>query len=121
MPDLRILTGTANPRLANSIADIIGCKLTDTLVTRFSDGEIRVQIQQSVRGDDVFVIQPTCQPASESLLELLIILDALKRASANRITAVIPYYGIRAPGKKDQAARAHRCPAARRSHHLRRR
>lgn len=100
MPDLRILTGTANPRLAASIADILGMKLTDTLVTRFSDGEIRVQIQQSVRGDDVFVIQPTCQPSSESLLELLIILDALKRASANRITAVIPYYGYARQEKK---------------------
>jgi len=100
MNELRILTGTANPNLAKSIAEFLGVKLTDTLVTRFSDGEIRVQIQESVRGEDVFVVQPTCQPASESLLELLIILDALKRASARRITAVVPYYGYARQEKK---------------------
>lgn len=100
MNNLRVLTGTANPKLAQSIAEYLGLKLTDTLVTRFSDGEIRVQVQESVRGMDVFVIQPTCQPASESVLELLIILDALKRASARRITAVIPYYGYARQEKK---------------------
>ena len=100
MNNLRILTGTSNPKLAHSIADYLGVKVTDTLVTRFSDGEIRVQVQESVRGTDVFVVQPTCQPASESILELLIILDALKRASAKRITAVIPYYGYARQEKK---------------------
>lgn len=100
MEDLHIITGTANPALANAIADHLDIRITDTLVTRFSDGEIRVQIQESVRGMDVFVVQPTCQPASESLLELLIILDALKRASAARITAVIPYYGYARQEKK---------------------
>lgn len=100
MVEIRILTGTANPLLAQSIADHLGVKLSETLVTRFSDGEIRVQIQESVRGMDVFVVQPTCPPASENILELLIILDALKRASARRITAVIPYYGYARQEKK---------------------
>ncbi len=100
MHNLRILTGTSNPKLAHDIADYLGLKVTDTLVTRFSDGEIRVQVQESVRGTDVFVVQPTCQPGSESIMELLIILDALKRASAKRITAVIPYYGYARQEKK---------------------
>ncbi len=100
MDDLRVLTGTANPKLAADIAGHLGIKLTDTLLTRFSDGEIRVQIQESVRGSDVFVIQPTCPPTSDSILELLILLDGLKRASARRITAVIPYYGYARQEKK---------------------
>jgi ribose-phosphate pyrophosphokinase len=100
MDNLRILTGTANPKLAHSIADYLGIRVSDTLVTRFSDGEIRVQVQESVRGMDVFVIQPTCPPTSENILELLIILDALKRASARRITAVLPYYGYARQEKK---------------------
>ncbi len=100
MDDLCILTGTANPKLAHAIADHLGAKLSNTLVTRFSDGEIRVQIQESVRGMDVFLVQPTCPPTSENILELLIILDALKRASPRRITAVIPYYGYARQEKK---------------------
>ena len=100
MNELRILTGTANPLLARSISDYLGVKLSETLVSRFSDGEIRVQVQESVRGMDVFVVQPTCPPTSENILELLIILDALKRASAARITAVIPYYGYARQEKK---------------------
>jgi len=100
MNELRILTGTANPQLARSIADYLGVKLSETLVSRFSDGEIRVQVQESVRGMDVFVVQPTCPPTSENILELLIILDALKRASAARITPVIPYYGYARQEKK---------------------
>lgn len=100
MNELRILTGTANPLLARSIADYLGVKLSETLVSRFSDGEIRVQIEESVRGMDVFVVQPTCPPTSENILELLIILDALKRASAARITTVIPYFGYARQEKK---------------------
>lgn len=100
MDDLRILTGTANPKLAHSIANHLGVTVSDTLVTRFSDGEIRVQIKESVRGMDVFLVQPTCPPAHENIIELLIILDALKRASARRITAVIPYYGYARQEKK---------------------
>ncbi len=100
MNDLRVITGTANPELGKSIAEHLGIKLLDTLITRFSDGEIRVQVQESVRGMDVFVVQPTCPPTSDTLLELLIILDALKRASARRITAVIPYFGYARQEKK---------------------
>lgn len=100
MEHLRILTGTANPQLARDIAAHLGVHVTDTLVTRFSDGEIRVQVQESVRGMDVFLVQPTCPPASDNIIELLIILDALKRASPQRITAVIPYYGYARQEKK---------------------
>jgi ribose-phosphate pyrophosphokinase len=100
MQNLTVLTGTANPKLAEAIALRLGKPLTETLVTRFSDGEIRVQIQESVRGMDVFVVQPTCPPASENIIELLIIIDALKRASARRITAMIPYYGYARQEKK---------------------
>ncbi|HOF88490.1 MAG TPA: ribose-phosphate pyrophosphokinase [Armatimonadota bacterium] len=100
MFDLRVLTGTANPKLAQAVADQLGVRLSETLVSRFADGEIRVQVQESVRGMDVFVIQPTCPPTSENIIELLIILDALKRASARRITAIIPYYGYARQEKK---------------------
>lgn len=100
MHHLKVLTGTANPKLAGAIAENLGIELTGTLVTRFSDGEIRVQIRDSVRGMDVFVVQPTCPPTSENIIELLIIMDALKRASARRITALIPYYGYSRQEKK---------------------
>jgi ribose-phosphate pyrophosphokinase len=91
--DLRLLCGTANPELAAKIADVVGIPLTDPRLRRFSDGEVDVKIQDSMRGHDVFVIQPTCPPVNENLMELLILLDALRRASAGRVTAVIPYYG----------------------------
>jgi len=97
---LRILTGNANPELARAIADQLCVPLTATEVGRFSDGEIWVSIADSVRGADVFVVQPTCPPTSETIMELLIILDALKRASARRITAVVPYYGYARQEKK---------------------
>ncbi len=98
--DLRILSGNANRPLSQAIADHLSVPLSDMDVTRFADGEIRVRIQESVRGADVFVVQPTCPPTSESIMELLIILDALKRASARRATAVIPYYGYARQEKK---------------------
>jgi ribose-phosphate pyrophosphokinase len=98
--DLRILCGNANPALAAAIAAHLGVPLSQMEVGRFSDGEIWVAIAESVRGDDVFVIQPTCPPTSENIMELLVILDALKRASARRITAVIPYYGYSRQEKK---------------------
>ncbi len=97
---LRILSGNANPQLAQAIAAHLGVPLTPTEVGRFSDGEIWVSISESVRGADVFVVQPTCTPVSETIMELLIILDALKRASARRITAVVPYYGYARQEKK---------------------
>ena len=98
--DLKIIAGTANPQLAMDICDHLGCSLTPTLCTTFSDGELRVEIGASVRGHDVFVIQPTCAPANKSLMELCLLLDALKRASAGRITAVIPYFGYARQDRK---------------------
>lgn len=98
--DMRILTGNANPKLAADIAAYLGLPLSETEVGRFSDGEIRVKINESVRGADVFVVQPTCPPTSDNIMELLIIIDALKRASARRIVAVVPYYGYARQEKK---------------------
>lgn len=102
MDKLAIFTGNANPQLAKDICRALGKKLGAMLVTRFSEGEIRVKIEDNVRGRDVFVIQPTCPPPNENLMELLIIIDALKRASAGRITAVIPFYGYARQDRKDQ-------------------
>ena len=98
--DLKIIAGTANPHLATDICDHLGCALTPALCSTFSDGELRVEISDSVRGHDVFVIQPTCAPANKSLMELCLLLDALKRASAGRITAVIPYFGYARQDRK---------------------
>ncbi len=98
--DLRIVTGSANPDLAVAICDHLGCQLTPSLTSTFSDGEIRVEIGDNVRGDDVFVIQPTCAPVNEHIMELCLMLDALKRASAARITAVVPYYGYARQDRK---------------------
>lgn len=100
LDDLRILTGSANPALAATVAERLGVPLTSMRVSRFSDHEIHVLINESVRGDDVFVIQPTCSPTSDTLMELLIILDALKRASPQRVTAILPYYGYARQEKK---------------------
>jgi ribose-phosphate pyrophosphokinase len=98
--DLKLLAGPGHPRLANAIARELGVDCGDMQLTRFSDGEYDVKIGESVRGLDVFLIQPTCQPVSENLIQLFIILDALHRASASRITAVIPYYGYARKEKK---------------------
>jgi ribose-phosphate pyrophosphokinase len=98
--DMRILTGNGNPKLAADIAAYLGMPLSEMEVGRFSDGEIRVKVNESVRGADVFVVQPTCPPSSDNIMELLIIIDALKRASARRIVAVIPYYGYARQEKK---------------------
>jgi ribose-phosphate pyrophosphokinase len=91
--DLVLFTGNANPELANKVSQFLDIPLSVSLISRYSDGEIRVELESSVRGKDVFVIQPTCYPANENIMELLIMIDALKRASAERITAVVPYYG----------------------------
>jgi ribose-phosphate pyrophosphokinase len=100
MPENLVLTsGRAHPHLAQEIAQYLGTRLAETEVTEFSDGEIFVQVNENVRGADVFVIQPTCEPVNRNLIELLIMIDALKRASACRITAVIPYYGY---GRQDR-------------------
>lgn len=98
--NMRIFTGNANPKLAEEICQYLDVPLGDSAVGRFSDGEIWVRINENVRGTDVFVIQPTCWPINENLMELLIMIDALRRASARRITAVIPYYGYARQDRK---------------------
>ncbi len=100
--ELKLIGGTANPDLNRLISEGTGVPLTDPRVNRFSDGEIDVKIQDSMRGHDCFVIQPTCHPVNENLMELFILLDALRRASAGRITAVIPYYGYARKERKSQ-------------------
>jgi ribose-phosphate pyrophosphokinase len=100
MKDLRLFTGNANPKLAADVAQELGIELGKGEVGRFSDGEIKIKIDESVRGMDVFIIQPTCHPVNENLMELLLLIDAFKRASARRITAVVPYYGYGRQEKK---------------------
>lgn len=102
MDKLAIVTGNANPKLAQDICKYLKIKLSECLVGRFSEGEIRVKIEENIRGKDVFVIQPTCPPCNDNLMELLILIDALKRASSKRTTAVIPYYGYARQDRKDQ-------------------
>ncbi len=100
--ELKLLGGSANPALSEKISAQLRVPLTDTRLRRFADGEINVKIEDSMRGHDVFVIQPTCPPVNEHLMELFIILDALRRASAGRVTAVIPYYGYARKERKTQ-------------------
>ncbi len=100
--ELKLISGTANPLLAGRIAEILDVALTDPRLRHFPDGEINVKIEDSMRGHDVFVIQPTSPPVNEHLMELFIILDALRRASAGRVTAVIPYYGYARKERKTQ-------------------
>ena len=97
---MKLLSGNANPPLAQAIADYLDTKLTEASVRRFADEEIFVEIHENVRGEDVFVIQPTGFPANDNLMELLICIDALKRASAKRITAVVPYFGYARQDRK---------------------
>ena len=101
--EIKIIAGNSNMELAQKIADYIGVKVSDCLVTKFSDGEISVNINETVRGCDVFVVQSTNNPVNDNLMELLIMIDALRRASAGRITAVIPYYGY---ARQDRKAKA---------------
>ena len=98
--NLKILTGSAHPELAKAICNHLGCQLTPTLTSTFSDGELRIEISDNVRGDDVFVVQPMCMPVNTNLIQLCLMLDALKRASAGRITAVVPYYGYARQDRK---------------------
>ncbi|MGO9970921.1 MAG: ribose-phosphate pyrophosphokinase [Bryobacteraceae bacterium] len=99
---IQIFTGTAHPALAHEICAHLGIALGNADVRQFADGEIRLQINENVRGADVFVIQPTCAPVERNLMELLLMMDALKRASAERITAVLPYYGYARQDRKDK-------------------
>ncbi len=98
--EVKIFTGRSNPQLAYEIADYLGTSVGPMVVKNFSDGEIYVQIQESIRGDDIFIVQPTCDPVNKNLMELLIMIDAFKRASARSITAVIPYYGYARQDRK---------------------
>jgi len=100
---MKLFTGNANPLLAKEIGDYLGMPLAKATVSHFSDGEVSVEIDESVRGVDVFVVQPTCSPGNETMMELLIMIDAFRRASAGRINAVIPYFGY---GRQDRKSRA---------------
>ena len=103
--NLMVFTGNANPALADAIARNIGVPLGRASISKFSDGEVSVELNENVRGKDVFVIQPTCAPTNDSIMELLLMSDALHRASANRITAVIPYFGYARQDRRVRSAR----------------
>lgn len=107
MPDMKLFAGNATPELAQKIADRLYIKLGDANVGRFSDGEISVMINENVRGSDVFIIQSTCAPTNDNLMELIVMVDALRRASAGRITAVMPYFGY---ARQDRRVRSARVP-----------
>lgn len=107
MADLMVFTGNANPELAQKIVDRLGIPMGDASVTAFSDGEIAVELNENVRGRDVFVVQPTCAPTNDNIMELMVMVDALRRASAGRISAVIPYFGY---ARQDRRVRSARVP-----------
>jgi ribose-phosphate pyrophosphokinase len=98
--EIKLFTGNAHSELAQEVASYLGIPVGNATVTKFSDGEVMVRIEENVRGHDVFVLQPTCTPVNDNLMELLLMIDALKRASAKRITAVIPYYGYARQDRK---------------------
>lgn len=100
---LRILSGTAHPALADRICNYLGVRRTDATVTAFPDGETFVKINENIRGGDVFIVQPTCPPSNHNIMELLIMVDAVRRASAERITAVIPFFGYARQDRKEQS------------------
>ncbi|MDE2028431.1 MAG: ribose-phosphate pyrophosphokinase [Candidatus Omnitrophica bacterium] len=102
MKKLAVFGGNANPALTSEICQRLGIRQTEVFVGRFSEGEIRVHIKENIRGQDVFIVQPTCPPVNDNLMELLILIDAARRASADRITAVVPYYGYARQDRKDQ-------------------
>lgn len=107
MPDMKLFAGNATPDLAQKVADRLYTKLGHASVGRFSDGEISVEIHENVRGADVFIIQSTCAPCNDNLMELIVMIDALRRASSGRITAVIPYFGY---ARQDRRVRSARVP-----------
>ena len=104
---LDIFTGTANPELAKEVSKILKLEISKADVGYFSDGEIKVQIEDNVRGHDTFIIQSTCSPSNKNLMELMLLADALKRSSASRITAIVPYYGY---ARQDRRVRSARVP-----------
>jgi ribose-phosphate pyrophosphokinase len=102
-----VFSGNANPELAKEITGFLGISPSNALVSQFSDGEINIEICENVRGRDVFIVQPTCPPTHKNLMELILMADALRRSSAARITAVIPYFGY---GRQDRRVRSIRVP-----------
>lgn len=102
-----LFSGNANPELAKEVAKSLGVPLSDSLVSLFSDGEINIEIRENVRGHDVFIIQPTCAPTHRNIMELVLMVDALRRSSAERITAVVPYFGY---ARQDRRVRSVRVP-----------
>ena len=100
--DFKVFSGTANPSLVEDVCEHLGAPVGAAMIKRFADGETHLQIQENVRGADVFIVQPTCTPVDQHLMELLLLLDAFKRASAERITAVLPYYGYARQDRKDR-------------------
>lgn len=102
---LMVFTGNANPKLAADVVRRLGITIGSATVGRFSDGEVNVELLENVRGKDVFVLQPTCQPTNDNLMEMLVLVDALKRASAGRITAAIPYFGYARQDRRPRSAR----------------
>ena len=107
MPNLMVFSGNANPVLANEITRCLGVHTGNAVVSQFSDGEINIELRENVRGRDVFIIQPTCAPTHKNLMELVLMSDALRRASAARITAVVPYFGY---ARQDRRVRSVRVP-----------
>ena len=105
--NLLVFTGNANRPLAEAVCKELGVRPGKALVTRFSDGEVQVEIEENVRRQEVFVIQPTCAPSAENLVELLVLIDALKRASVSSVTAVVPYFGY---ARQDRRPRSTRVP-----------
>jgi ribose-phosphate pyrophosphokinase len=105
--NLMVFTGNANPKLAADVARRLGISLGAATINRFSDGEVQIELHENVRGEDVFILQPTCAPINENLMELLVMVDAFKRASARRITAAIPYFGY---ARQDRRPRGTRVP-----------
>ena len=104
--DIKLFAGRSNSRLAEEIAEYLGTTVGQMVIKNFADGEIYVQVQESIRGDDIFIVQPICNPVNENLMELLIMIDAFKRASAKSITAVIPYYGYARQDRKTSGREA---------------
>ena len=102
-----IFTGTANPDLASEVSEILEMKISQADIGQFSDGEIKVQIEDNVRGHDTFIIQPTCAPTNKNVMEIMLIADALKRSSASKVTAIVPYYGY---ARQDRRVRSARVP-----------
>jgi ribose-phosphate pyrophosphokinase len=102
---MMVFAGNAHPQLAQDVAEHLGLGLGKAVVGRFSDGEVMVEVQENVRGKDIFVMQPTCQPTNDNIMELLVVVDALRRSSALRVTAVIPYFGYSRQDRRPRSAR----------------